>query len=264
MTAFLTKDELKELDRDLAFSVLTGSHNYNLNTENSDKDYKVFVYPRYEDFYFGFKQNKTVISETRDKEYKDIRLLQAFFSSGNFNCFELLFSQEVENNSNELYKDLVANRDEIIHSHLHDMFVSTFGMIHLVLKNQKINQTDKYNSKKLSHALRYYDMLEKYFNNDFSNFSDVIYYKNDDPMRSMLISLKNNETSSPKKQDIIGNLTDFLNDKISLNRNTWNTKAKQMFGNVVNKNIIKNDEFSYNKLVFEIVYDHLSKYLNKG
>ena len=47
-------------------------------------------------------------------------------------------------------------------------------------------------------------MLEKYFNNDFSNFSDVIYYKNDDPMRSMLISLKNNEVSSQKKQEIIG------------------------------------------------------------
>ena len=32
--------------RTVAFKSLVGSHNYNLNTPESDKDYKVFVLPK--------------------------------------------------------------------------------------------------------------------------------------------------------------------------------------------------------------------------
>ena len=35
------------------FRVLTGSHNYNMNTPESDKDYKIFVLPTFDDLYHG-------------------------------------------------------------------------------------------------------------------------------------------------------------------------------------------------------------------
>jgi len=38
--------------------ILVGSHNYNLNNENSDKDYKIFVCPTFEDLYYNKKLSK--------------------------------------------------------------------------------------------------------------------------------------------------------------------------------------------------------------
>ena len=46
-------------NRKFAFKSLVGSHNYNLNIETSDKDYKVFVFPTFDDLYFNiFIKNK--------------------------------------------------------------------------------------------------------------------------------------------------------------------------------------------------------------
>ena len=39
--------------RNVAFKALVGSHNYNLNTSDSDKDYKLFVIPTLDDLYFN-------------------------------------------------------------------------------------------------------------------------------------------------------------------------------------------------------------------
>lgn len=39
--------------RIVVLKALVGSHNYNLNTESSDKDYKYFVLPTLDDLYNG-------------------------------------------------------------------------------------------------------------------------------------------------------------------------------------------------------------------
>ena len=44
---------MKYADRQWLIKALVGSHNYNLNTETSDKDYKVFVLPTFNELYKG-------------------------------------------------------------------------------------------------------------------------------------------------------------------------------------------------------------------
>ena len=39
-------EKAKRTHRDIVFKVLTGSHNYNLNTPKSDRDYKYFVFQK--------------------------------------------------------------------------------------------------------------------------------------------------------------------------------------------------------------------------
>ena len=43
---------------------LVGSHNYNLNTEESDKDWKVFLYPSFDNLYNNtYNTRPTTITE---------------------------------------------------------------------------------------------------------------------------------------------------------------------------------------------------------
>ena len=44
---------MKREIRHIAVRALVGSHNYNLNDESSDRDYKVFVFPNFGDLYKG-------------------------------------------------------------------------------------------------------------------------------------------------------------------------------------------------------------------
>ena len=59
----------------ICLKALVGSHNYNLNTPSSDKDYKYFVYPTWDDLYDGKKYHKEVVTETEDYTVHDIRQL---------------------------------------------------------------------------------------------------------------------------------------------------------------------------------------------
>ena len=47
--------------RETVFKALVGSHNYNLADKNSDKDYKVFVLPTFEDLYNGVQYSKQTV-----------------------------------------------------------------------------------------------------------------------------------------------------------------------------------------------------------
>ena len=52
--------KLYNLEHKELLTCLVGSYNYNLNDKNSDKDYKVFVSPTFDDLYSG---NQYTISE---------------------------------------------------------------------------------------------------------------------------------------------------------------------------------------------------------
>ena len=62
-------------NRKFAFKSLVGSHNYNLNIETSDKDYKVFVFPTFDDLYFNKSYSKSCIGETEDYDKLEKQLL---------------------------------------------------------------------------------------------------------------------------------------------------------------------------------------------
>ena len=53
MDADKIRDAFNFGERKVVFKALVGSHNYNLNDETSDKDYKYFVLPTFDDLYTG-------------------------------------------------------------------------------------------------------------------------------------------------------------------------------------------------------------------
>lgn len=82
------------MNRKVSFKALVGSYNYNLQTESSDKDYKVFFLPSFEGLYSGEKYSKSITSDTEDIEYHGIRKLPDMLWKSNVNFLEVLFSVE--------------------------------------------------------------------------------------------------------------------------------------------------------------------------
>ena len=87
---------MKEVGR-----ALYGSQNYKLSNENSDKDYKVFLCPSFNDLYRAHKADKGDLPHGLDSEHYsvlDVRKFADLVKVGNVNCLEYLFSLELTGN----------------------------------------------------------------------------------------------------------------------------------------------------------------------
>ena len=115
------------MNRKVSFKALVGSHNYNLQIESSDKDYKAFFLPSFEDLYSGEKYPKSITSDTEDIEYHDIRKLPNMLWKSNVNFLEVLFSMEVYK-YDELYDKLRSKREEIVRMNLPYLYDACMGM----------------------------------------------------------------------------------------------------------------------------------------
>lgn len=82
-------------DRKIALKAIVGSHNYGINDERSDKDYKIFVFPNFSDLYEGKKFTAVHASPMEDYTVHDIRELSKFLCKANINFLEVLFSNEL-------------------------------------------------------------------------------------------------------------------------------------------------------------------------
>lgn len=81
--------------RKIALKALVGSWNYGLNDDQSDKDYKYFVFPTWEDLYTGNRFHAAYTSEDVDYTVHDIRDFLKFLNKVNINFLEVLFSKEL-------------------------------------------------------------------------------------------------------------------------------------------------------------------------
>ena len=83
-------------NRKIVFKALVGSRNYNLNDETSDKDYKYFVLPTFDDLYEGKMFSTSKVGTEVDYDVHDIRKLTELFWKANVNFLEVLYSKELE------------------------------------------------------------------------------------------------------------------------------------------------------------------------
>lgn len=177
------------------FKALVGSHNYNLNTLTSDKDYKVFYYPSFDDLYYGDKSSKVKTSTIEDVEYHDIRKLPDMLWKSNVNFIEVLFSVEVEQYDG-LYKDLHNKREAIAGMNLPYLYDACMGMFYKKVKEYERDLAKGENWEKINKhvmtATRIVDFLDRYASNGW-NFGKAINYKNEEAMRGTLLSIKNGE-----------------------------------------------------------------------
>lgn len=191
---------LANLERHKVFSCLVGSYNYNLNDSSSDKDYKIFVMPSFEDLYFHKQYSYSQIGADIDFSVHDIRKLAALLWRGNLNFIECLFSQEYEFDSGiwteRMYK-IIEHKEDIARLNLpalwnacQGMFSNKFkllekgtqGTIELVAKFG-------YDTKQAQHCYRCLDFLERFQKVGFANFKAALWYNNG-PHRDLLMQIK--------------------------------------------------------------------------
>ena len=191
---------METTERKELFRVLTGSHNYNLNILNSDKDYKIFVCPTFNDLYFNKEYSKNIIGETEDHLFFTIKKLTNLLFNSNIAFIEVLFCEEliipddISDKSKELLNKLFEMKNQISRmnlSYLYDSCVGIYNQNIASVKKDKVN----YNYKKALQSVRALDFIERFYNTEFSDFKQAIYYNNDDPTRQLLLDIKNGKFS---------------------------------------------------------------------
>lgn len=146
-------------DYEFVFTSLYGSQNYNLDNENSDKDYKMAVVPSLDNLILNSKQYSK-IEKTKDGlvEVKDIRNTFTSFKKMSIVDLEVLFSKEII--TNKKYKEevdrLLAMREEIVAANPYRLYQVMLGVM--------ISGTKKeYKPKSMAQSIRHYDLFDRYF-----------------------------------------------------------------------------------------------------
>lgn len=185
-------------NRKIAFIALTGSHNYNLNTANSDRDYKAFVFPSFSDLYSGNMFAKSVTSDELDATVHDVRKLPELWWKANINFIEVLYSIDHRMVDPD-FRPILQRKDEFATMNMPYLYNATFGMYMAKIHNlHKGTETTKsmvekigYDAKEASHAIRCLSFLQRYFAG--KSIEDALWYDTNDPMRETLLSIKRGE-----------------------------------------------------------------------
>lgn len=185
------------------FRALVGSHNYNMNTEESDKDYKVFIAPTFDDLFSNNMYSETEIGEDVDYDVHDIRKIANLFWKSNVNFMEVLFSEEItvpETISETAKKNLewiFENKEQIARINLPYLFNACVGMhinkVKLIDKyttgTEELYNKYGYDTKSAMHSIRILLFLEEFSLTYFKDFKKAIWM--DEENKEFLLNIKN-------------------------------------------------------------------------
>ncbi|WP_017754154.1 DNA polymerase beta superfamily protein [Calidifontibacillus oryziterrae] len=195
-----------KIERKLCFKALVGSYNYNLNTKQSDKDYKIFFYPNFDDLYNGGQYSKALISTDEDVEFHDIRKLPSLLYKSNVNFMEVLFSEEYEIFDHDFFNKVIVLRDDISKINLPYLYDACYGMYLQKSKEFYRDQADAPIEKTCKHAMGAYrilDFLDRFHKNSFSSFKKAIQYNSSDSNRDLLLEIRNGKFNSSQLINMI-------------------------------------------------------------
>ena len=182
-------------NRKIAFVALTGSHNYNLNTPTSDRDYKAFVFPNFEDLYSNKMFSKSVVTETFDATVHDVRKLPELWWKANINFIEVLFSIETQLVDNR-FRSILKRRDEFATMNIPYLYHASRGMhfqkmsdLHSGTEGTKpLIDEFGYDTKQACHAIRCLIFLERF--QRYGSIEKALWLKVKDRDRTLLIGIK--------------------------------------------------------------------------
>lgn len=118
--------------------MLYGSQNYNLDTPESDKDYKVIEFPNAEDLFYVKTLNRQL---SENESVWDVRNFLKYLMKANPNALELLFSveQEYEDESFKELLDYIRPRiGSIIRLHWKEFGSATLGIAWESLRRNQV------------------------------------------------------------------------------------------------------------------------------
>lgn len=209
------------------FRALFGSYNYNLNTNGSDKDYKVFIVPTFDDLYFNKQFSKSYIGEVEDLDCHDIRKIPNLWWKSNVNFVEILFSKEIHINpeisaeTKELVEAIFRNKDEFAKMNLPYLYNACVGM-HMSKKKlidkgtegtQHLVDKFGYDTKQALHSIRILNFLQRFADTNFSDFQSAIKYDDNDDFRKLLLDIKAGAYSKEEFLDIADSILNEIEQK---------------------------------------------------
>jgi len=185
--------------RKIVIKALVGSHNYNLNTSLSDKDFKFFVAPTFDDLFDGKMFSNGKQSVDVDFTVHDVRKLGDLLWKANINFIEVLFSQDLEFDPSLSW--IFENADNLALMNPSGFARATFGMHLEKMKNLfKGTETTKplvekfgFDTKEAMHALRCLLVLERVAKT--GSMRDALFFRNNEFERLILLDLKAGNTS---------------------------------------------------------------------
>lgn len=238
------------------FRARVGSKEYNLNTDDSDDDFKVFILPTFDDLYFGKSFSKMSLTDSCDFDVHDIRKLYKLLYNSNMGFLGALYSdniiinEELSNNIKSILNKLFEMKDEISKMNLSCLFDSSMG-IHYSHYNElhykRIDLIDKYeyNTKAAMSSIKTLDFIIRFADNDFTNFKSCYKYSDDDPMRKLLLDIRNGKYTLYEYELIYLKMkekAEGLKQKYKsfiLNEET-NQKLKSLFKDIVKESLKDN------------------------
>ena len=206
------------MERRVAFKALVGSHNYNLNHEGSDRDYKVFVIPTFEDLYHSKRYTKSFEASTEDVVYHDLRQLKDLLCKSNVNFLEVLFSEELtfgetlDAGEGAFLMSLFEHREFIARMNLSYLYQSSLGMFMNRFKylesgteaTQPLVEQYGYHTKQALQCARILDVLIRYERQGFDDFKSAIWFSDEE---YETIELKRIRAGAYTKEEMINYLT---------------------------------------------------------
>jgi len=199
--------------RNIAFKCLSGSWRYNLQTDNSDKDYKVFVLPTFEDLYNKITYAESFIGKFIDLDCHDIRKIVDLYWKSNIDYIQTLYSNEIEFSGipeiDKRIKELFSLRSEIVTMNLPHLYSACHGM-HLNKMKDLTKGTENtiylvkkygYDTKMGLHAYRMLDFIKRFLNTNFKDFNKSVMY--DELEREAMLKIKNGFYTLEEYRDII-------------------------------------------------------------
>lgn len=213
----------KHNKKEIVFIAIYGSQNYGLDTQESDKDYKAFTLPTFDEVYRGKMSSSVVENMQGQIEFHDIRKLPMLLKKSNPAYLEILGSREIR--INPKYKQFVdyIYRDDrrmklskMNHSGLFDALIGMATMkvkaMEKNLPSQPSNEGYKrrikygFDTKQLMHAERLCGIAEKVFMWDKSYLHAI---QEDAPnnrqclnSRERLLGIKKNADNLSKEEAI--------------------------------------------------------------
>jgi len=163
----------KEMDRfgnrEVVVTALVGSHAHNLQTPESDKDFKFFVMPTFSDLFKGKFFTNEKVSDTIDFTVHDVRKLGEQIWKGNINFLQVLFNPEGTHDSGLDF--LFENKERIAQAIIPNFKSATLGMHNQKMSNlhkgtgntQHLIEKFGFDTKEAHHAIRCLFTIEKFW-----------------------------------------------------------------------------------------------------
>lgn len=194
--------------RSVAFKAQVGSHNYNLNDETSDKDYKYFVLPTFHDLYYGKMFSTAKIGKQVDFDVHDIRKLGELLWKANINFLEVLYSKDIQHTykagkEERKYwqiEEIFNMKKELVTMNLPYLFKACKGMYFEKMKRLEkgtegtIHLVEKYgyDTKQALHAFRVMNFCVRFRMTNW-DFEHALVYEED--ARNHFLAIKNGKYS---------------------------------------------------------------------